>query len=140
LLSGELRWIKKSGLDSPQLSHLKRVRNKAGKSSLLLGRSSDALPLLPVDLNLSDPYIVEVPRTAGLTVTSVQLKSLLWPTIYAPRRRGEFEAWSRGKVRWAWESMKHVVDATAKAKADGEVGPVLMLRVYLIDVLFLRCR
>ncbi|KAJ8474170.1 hypothetical protein ONZ51_g7383 [Trametes cubensis] len=48
-----------------------------------------------------------------------RLKSALWPTIYAPRKKYEPEPWSRGKVRWACEAMKEVVKA---ARAAGEKG------------------
>lgn len=118
-----------SGLESSELCHLKRIRKKEGASSLLLCSSSNALPLLPDDFKLPLPYTVPVPLTAGLTVTSVQLKSALWPTIYTPRRKNEIEAWSKGKVRWAWESMKRVVATTSKAKAEGEVCSVSGLRI-----------
>lgn len=116
--------MKTSGLESPELGHLKRVRNKEGISSLLLCTSSDPPPL-PKDLNLPEPYTIAVPCSAGLTITSVQLKSSLWPTTYAPRRRGETEPWSRGKTRWVWESMKHAVDVAVKGKANGEVCIIL---------------
>jgi len=110
-----------NNMESSQLGHLKRIRKQGGTISLLLS-DSPTPPSLPADLNLSDPYTLNVPRTAALTITALQLKSALWPTTYAPRRKSEIEPWSRLKAKWAWDSMKVVLDEAAKAKADGEVS------------------
>lgn len=112
--------MKKTNLDAPELGHLKRIRKKEGITSFLLS-TSPICPSLPEDLNLSDPYKLDVPRTAALTITSLQLKCSLWPTIYAPRRKGEVEAWTRGKARWAWHAMRTVVEAATHAHHANEV-------------------
>lgn len=70
---------------------------------------------------MPEPYIVDVPRSAALTQISLKLKSNFWPTIYAPRKKGELEPWSRGKVRWAWEAAKTVVREVQNARDAGEV-------------------
>ena len=105
------------------MAHLKRVRKLDGKMSkvLIFKYEHPEPPTLPEDIDLPPPYITAVPKTAALTMTSLKLKSALWPTIYAPRKKYEPEPWSRGKVRWACEAMKEVVKA---ARAAGEKGEV----------------
>ncbi|KAJ8481148.1 hypothetical protein ONZ51_g6201 [Trametes cubensis] len=116
-----LKWLKQSGFDTPTMAHLKRVRKLDGKMSMVLifKHEHPEPPTLPEDIDLPPPYITAVPKTAALTMTSLKLKSALWPTIYAPRKKYEPEPWSRGKVRWACEAMKEVVKA---ARAAGEKG------------------
>jgi tRNA-specific adenosine deaminase 3 len=79
-------------------------------------------PELPNELNLPQPYILAVPRTVALSLNSLHLKSTLWPTVFAPRRRGEPEQWSRGKVEWALDAMEVVVAEASRARAKGEVS------------------
>ncbi|KAH9890049.1 hypothetical protein C8Q73DRAFT_149153 [Cubamyces lactineus] len=116
-----LKWLKQTGFDTPSMAHLKRVRKLGGKMSMVLifRHEHPEPPALPEDINLPPPYITPVPKAAALTMTSLKLKSILWPTIYAPRKKYEPEPWSRGKVRWACEAMKQVVKA---ARAAGEKG------------------
>jgi len=118
-----LRWLKQSGLETPSMSHLKRIRRLDSKSTILLTFFCPSVgpPSLPPELELPAPYVVTVPRSAALTMTSLKLKTAFWPTIYAPRRKGEAEDWSRGKVLWALEAVKHVVSAAQQASAHGEL-------------------
>ncbi|KDQ62574.1 hypothetical protein JAAARDRAFT_171049 [Jaapia argillacea MUCL 33604] len=118
-----LRWLKQTGLDDPTLSHLKRIRKQDENTSLLLARNRPTFPLpdLPDDIGLSQPYTLSVPSTAALTLSSLKLKSSLWPTVYAPRRKGEAEEWSRGKVKWACDAMKTVVRSARRAQENGEL-------------------
>lgn len=117
------RWLKSSGLESPDLSHLKRIRKQNEITTLLLCVSlSPTPPPLPTDLGLTATYTVPVPATVALTMTSLQLKSSLWPTTYAPRRKGEMEPWTRGRARWAWDAMRVVLGVAGRAKAEGEVS------------------
>ncbi|PFH53928.1 hypothetical protein AMATHDRAFT_72953 [Amanita thiersii Skay4041] len=114
-----LKWIKQNNLDSPEMGHLKRIRKQANTTTLLLTTSPTA-PSLPENI-ASKPYLLPVPSSSALTIPSLSLKSALWPTVYTPRRKGEQEAWSRGKARWAWEAMRMAVDAAVRAKTDEEV-------------------
>jgi hypothetical protein len=114
------RWLKQSGLDTPDLGHLKRIRKQNAIISLLLTTSATP-PVLPEDIELPNAYTLPVPISPALTALSLSLKSSLWPTVYAPPRKNEAENWTRGKCRWAWETMKHTVEAAAEANSRAEV-------------------
>jgi tRNA-specific adenosine deaminase 3 len=85
---------------------------------------SPTTPDLPqdLDLDLAPPYQLAVPRSAALTPTSLALKNALWPTVFAPRRKGEPEDWSRARAQWACAAMLRVVEEARAARATGEVG------------------
>ena len=106
------------------MAHLKRIRKVDSKTTLLLAFVEDPLqpPQLPEDVDLPSPYQVLVPQFSALTMTSLKLKSTLWPTLYTPSRKSDLEPLSRGKVRWACEAMKHVVIEAEDAKGIGEVS------------------
>nr|VWO97673.1 Carrier domain-containing protein [Ganoderma boninense] len=116
-----LKWLKQSGLDTPSMAHLKRIRKIDERMSMILTltREYPQPPTFPEHIELPPPYVLAVPRTAALTMSSLKLKSSLWPTIYAPRKKFEPEPWSRGKVRWACEAMEQAVK---EARAAGERG------------------
>ncbi|KAJ7758482.1 hypothetical protein DFH07DRAFT_449881 [Mycena maculata] len=116
-----LKWLRRSEVDADKLGHLKRVR-KQGETSTFLLSVSPTPPNLPHDISLTDPYLVTVPSSVALTTTSLALKNSLWPTIFAPRRKGEVEDWSQGKARWAWEAMHAVVQEALRWRDEGEVG------------------
>lgn len=103
--------------------HLKRIRRGETFSSLLLAFTSThpTPPPLPESANLPEPYIVAVPRTAALTPTSLKLKSALWPTVFAPRRKGEPEEWPRGKLKWAWDAVRFLIKEAEAASSNKEV-------------------
>jgi hypothetical protein len=127
------RWLKSSGLDTPTLSHLKRVRKSptGTHSTLLLTNTSPTVPDLPPILDLAPPYQLTVPRSAALTPISLALKNALWPTVFAPRRKGEPEDWTRARAQWAFAAMLRVVEEARAARAAGEVRmclPALYLR------------
>ncbi|KAF8798761.1 cytidine deaminase-like protein [Phlegmacium glaucopus] len=116
-----LKWLKQTGLDTPDLGHLKRIRKQNEITTILLGISSDP-PMLPADINLPTPYVLPVPTSSALTLPSLNLKSALWPTLYTPRRKDEPEPWTRSRLRWAWDAMKRTVDAAITAQLeDGEL-------------------
>lgn len=112
-------WLKRSGLESDSLAHLKRIRKKDCISTLLLSVSPSA-PLLPDDVDIGNPYQVTVPCNAALTETSLVLKNTLWPTVYAPRRKWEPEKWTVAKVQWACDAINHILRDGAQTKS-GEV-------------------
>ncbi|KAI0647731.1 hypothetical protein C8Q79DRAFT_999339 [Trametes meyenii] len=118
-----LKWLKQSGFDIPSMAHLKRIRKSDDKMSmiLILTHEQPTPPILPESIELPAPYVVTVPKTAALTASSLKLKSSLWPTIYAPRKKFEPEPWSKGKVRWACEAMKEVVKRAQVAGRNGEL-------------------
>ncbi|KAF7791412.1 hypothetical protein EIP86_002428 [Pleurotus ostreatoroseus] len=130
-----LKWLKTSGLDTPTFSHLKRIRKNGSVSTLLLApvNAWPKAPTLPDDIALSEPYTVDVPRGAALTQISLKLKSAFWPTIYAPRKKGELEPWSRAKVRWAWEAVQEVVREARKAKNNEGELPIVAYVPVLYD-------
>ncbi|KAL6301496.1 cytidine deaminase-like protein [Sparassis latifolia] len=117
-----LKWLKESGLESPSMAHLKRIRRTDSKITIILAfaSSSPGPPALPEDAELPAPYLVNVPCSAALTSTSLKLKSSLWPTLYTPPRKGELEDWPRGKVKWAFEAMRRVVREARQAHEQGE--------------------
>ncbi|KAI0632465.1 hypothetical protein C8Q77DRAFT_1074420 [Trametes polyzona] len=118
-----LKWLKQSGFDTPSMAHLKRIRKTEDKMSmvLVLTREHPAPPVFPSEVELPPPYVATVPKTAALTMTSLKLKSSLWPTIYAPRKKFEPEPWSRGKVKWACQAMKELVKIARNAKQTDEL-------------------
>ncbi|KAI0081582.1 hypothetical protein K474DRAFT_1249490 [Panus rudis PR-1116 ss-1] len=128
-----LKWIRQSGLEDPSTSHLKRVRkNQAtNTSTLLLSLASltTVIPPFPENISLPEPYTTQVPKTAALTVTSLKVKTSLWPTVYAPKRKGEMEDWSKGRVKWAWEAMKVVAAKARGVKQNGELPFVAYIPV-----------
>ncbi|PIL35340.1 transcription factor [Ganoderma sinense ZZ0214-1] len=118
-----LKWLKQSGLDTPSMAHLKRIRKIDDRMSMVLTltREHPQPPTFLEHVELPSPYVLAVPLTAALTMTSLKLKSSLWPTIYAPRKKFEPEPWCRGKVRWACEAMTQVVQEARAAAEKGEV-------------------
>ena len=84
------------------------------------------MPDLPPILDLAPPYQLRVPRSAALTPTSLALKNTLWPTVFAPRRKGEPEDWSRARAQWACAAMLRVVEEARAARAAGEVRMCLL--------------
>ncbi|KAG7443141.1 uncharacterized protein BT62DRAFT_972973 [Guyanagaster necrorhizus] len=115
-----LKWLKQAGLDTDDLGHLKRVQKQDGRTRLLL-TALPTCPSPPADFNLPEPVLVPVPTSSALTPTSLALKSSYWPTIYAPRRKGETEPWSQDKVAWAREAMSQAVTTALRAQANGEL-------------------
>ncbi|KAI0055855.1 hypothetical protein BV25DRAFT_1995977 [Artomyces pyxidatus] len=116
------RWLKQSGFDTPTLSHLKRIRKSPTHSTLLLTTTLTAPPLpSDPDLQLAPPYQISVPRTPALSMPSLKVKNTLWPTVFAPRRKGEPEEWSRARLRWATRAMHRVVDEARRVGAAGEL-------------------
>ncbi|PBK97825.1 hypothetical protein ARMGADRAFT_1076281 [Armillaria gallica] len=91
-----------------------------GRTRLLL-TALPTCPSPPTDFNLPDPIQLTVPTSAALTPTSLALKSSYWPTIYAPRRKGETEPWSQGKVAWARDAMSLTVAVALRAQENGEL-------------------
>ena len=106
------------------MAHLKRIRKNEDQMSMVLAltREHPQPPSFPEHVELPSPYVQTVPQTAALTMTSLKLKSSLWPTIYAPRKKFEPEPWSRGKLCWACVAMKRVVYEARAAGARGEVS------------------
>lgn len=115
------RWLKQTGLDTPNLSHLKRIRKEDDSTTLLLTTSPQP-PQLPENVPLSAPYPLDVPASSALTLPSLVLKSALWPTVYTPSRKDEPETWTRGKVHWAREAMRRAIEAAIEAHVRGEVS------------------
>ncbi|KAK0201687.1 cytidine deaminase-like protein [Desarmillaria ectypa] len=115
-----LKWLKQAGLDTNDLGHLKRVQKQDGRTRLLL-TALPTCPSPPADFNLPEPIQLPVPTSAALTPTSLALKSSYWPTIYAPRRKGETEPWSQGKVAWARNAMSLAVATALRAQENGEL-------------------
>jgi tRNA-specific adenosine deaminase 3 len=57
--------------------------------------------VLPAELGLGPPVVVKVPKHPARTPTSLALKNALWPTVFAPRRKGEPDPWARAKVSFS---------------------------------------
>ncbi|KAI0338908.1 hypothetical protein BDW22DRAFT_1362213 [Trametopsis cervina] len=118
-----LKWLKQSGYDTPSFAHLKRIRKTGATTTLLVSPAAltPDTPRLPSDMDLPEPYILEVPRSAALTQLALKNKTTFWPTIYAPRKKYELEPWSRAKVRWAWEAMRAVIKRANAALVEGQL-------------------
>lgn len=123
LITTILKWLKQVNLDSAELAHLKRIRKQNGTTTFLIA-SQAAFPLdpprLPEHLDLLSPYLHIVPASSALTPTQLNLKTVLWPTMFTPRRKDEQERWSRGKAAWAWQAMQRTVQAAVEAIHNGE--------------------
>ena len=134
-IAAMLKWLRQVGLEDASLSHLKRIRKTGNTSSLLLAPVSvwPDPPPLPDAIDLPAPYIVTIPRNVALTQVSLKLKSTLWPTKYAPRKKWEPEPWTRGKIRWAWEAMKIVVSEAKAARVRGEVRDFILQRLFSLE-------
>ena len=117
------RWLKKSGLETSAMSHLKRIRKHESRLTVLLALTTECpqVPTLPDIPGLSDAYAIEVPSSAALTQISLKHKNTFWPTVYAPRKKGEFEDWTRGRVLWACKAMKRTIEEARAAAERGEV-------------------
>lgn len=85
---------------------------------------SPSPPELPAELKLSKPYLLPIPISAALTLTSWSLKNSVWPTLYTPRRKGEVDSWPREKAAWAWNAMNLTVEEAVRARANGEVSRI----------------
>lgn len=97
-------------------------------ATLLLCKWSDSpAPPIPAQFSLPPPYTVCVPETVALSLTALRLKAAMWPTVYAPRRKGEPEPWSRGKAAWAWEAVEAMKAEARRARKDGEVNQLSYL-------------
>lgn len=101
--------------------HLKRIRRAGPVSSLLLTASAEAPPI-PQTFDLPEPYQADVPESVALTPKSLKLKLQIWPTVYAPRRKGEPEPWTRAKAAWAWEAVEFLKAEARVAAENEEVG------------------
>ena len=119
--------MKKAGLETPDLEHLRRIRRTEGNGQLLLTMALSP-PELPAELHLPAPYTFEIPVSAALTPETLKLKSAIWPTIYSPRRKWEPEPWSRAKVAWAWDAVQTLLAEASRAKKDGEVFSRLLFK------------
>ena len=131
------RWLQQSALQTSELGHLKRVRRNGDKTSILLC-TSPSPPDLPSGMNFSHPYQLPVPLTAALTLSSLKLKSSLWPTVYAPRRKGDVEGWSKRMVNWAWRAVEMLLQEAARARVNGEVEPFLIF--YAVMLIYFVCQ
>ncbi|TFK87626.1 hypothetical protein K466DRAFT_599332 [Polyporus arcularius HHB13444] len=94
-------WLKQSGFDPPSMAYLKRIRKLDDRMSMLLilTREHPDPPAFPEHIRLPPPYVISVPKTTALTMTSLKLKTSLSPIIYAPRKKCELEPWTKGKIR-----------------------------------------
>jgi tRNA-specific adenosine deaminase 3 len=54
-------------------------------------------------------------------MTSLALKNILWPTVYAPRRKNEPEVWTRGRVAWACSALRDLARIATQAKNSGNL-------------------
>lgn len=129
LCSPAHRWLKNSGLETPTMSHLKRIRKHESRLTVLLALTTECpqVPTLPNIPGLSEPYAVDVASSAALTQISLKHKNTLWPTIYAPRKKGELEQWTRGRVLWACEAMRRTVQEARAATEYGEVRALVQV-------------
>lgn len=78
-------------------------------------------PEIPSELQLPHPYQISVPSSAALTLNSLSLKTTFWPTFYAPKRKGEVDSWTRGKLKWATDAVQVIIAEASKAQSEGEV-------------------
>jgi len=122
-----MEYVKSSGLDTPDLTHLKRVR-RPGKvsngdtaaSSLLLSLTKPILLAPPCDL--PEPYLAKVPVCAARTLDDAAIKSKIWPTVYQPTKRDrDLKQWTRMEVKWVERGIRKVWEEAKRAAIDGEL-------------------
>ncbi|KAE9404000.1 cytidine deaminase-like protein [Gymnopus androsaceus JB14] len=72
---------------------------------------------------LEDPSLGHLKRIRKQNdrTTLLFLKTTFWPTFYAPKRKGETEPWSYGKVKWARDAIQIVIAEAMKARSEGEL-------------------
>ena len=115
--------MKQTGLEHTSLVHLKRARKSESGVTVLLSSLElhPSPPPLPPEMESSYVYQLKVPAYPAITVTSMQVKQLIWPVVYAPPRRYEPEEWTAGEVKWATTIMKKIAAYALCNKAKGEV-------------------
>jgi tRNA-specific adenosine deaminase 3 len=135
------RFTRRHLLDSPDLSHLKRVK----KCSLALARilicaasppkPVDLASLLAADEDLSAlelrPILAQVPTEPAQTKEQHVEWSKVWPISYVPPRVGARAEvldvakgiWPKTRLLWVESEAKKVIEAARVAKEAGEVGP-----------------
>lgn len=123
------RWIKQAGLETPDLQHLKRIRNSSETGSWLLLSGRSEPPTIPQELNLPESFLVDVPMFPARTMEHLTLKNQIWPTVYAPRRKNQPDPWSRAKVAWAWDAINVLLTEARKAKEAGEVSNSFLIPI-----------
>lgn len=104
----------------PGTSNVVTLASSTPTSTLLLTTSPEP-PVIPSELELGEPYEVTVPASAAQTLTSLALKTALWPTNYSPRKKDEIPKWTRAQAKGAWEAMRRAVEEGLRAKDEGEL-------------------
>jgi tRNA-specific adenosine deaminase 3 len=133
------RWIQQpQTLEDDLLSHLKRVRKHptTGSTSILLAPCTSSSistdePLTPPTIppsvasslssTLSAAYVITVPTRSATTLSSLALKNMLWPTVYAPSRKNEPEVWTRAQLVWACDAIGEMVRIAKEAGQNGNL-------------------
>jgi tRNA-specific adenosine deaminase 3 len=115
--------MKQTGLEHTSLVHLKRARKTEPGVTVLLSSLElhPSPPPLPPEMEAFNVYQLKVPANPAITVTSMQVKQLIWPVVYAPPRKYEPEGWTSGEVKWATTIMKQIAAYALSNKAKGEV-------------------
>lgn len=119
------------GFEHTSLVHLKRARKTESGVAVLLSSLElhPSPPPLPPDVESPNLYQLKVPAYPATTATSMRIKQLIWPVIYAPPRKDEPDEWTSGEVKWATAIMKQITAYALSNKLKGEV------RLYIFWIL-----
>jgi len=116
MISGMLRFLKENALDTPDLSHLRRVRKVDNKATMLLSTAQP--PALPEALPA--PYLCAVPKLAAKDQADLERKTVLWP-VEPMMRSQEERKWTCEEVSWVVRGLRQAVAVARDAGLRGEV-------------------
>ena len=102
----------------------------AAHSTLIPPVPSDLAPLLAVSpsstSSIATTYLTPVPARPALTLSHLNLKNAIWPTVYAPDRPDPEELkqleWTSARRRWARDCVLRLLKVADEARRNGDVS------------------
>ncbi|KAJ1309689.1 hypothetical protein OPQ81_006454 [Rhizoctonia solani] len=122
LLKSLMDIIRKSGFDTDDLKHLKRVKTINGKKSIVLTSAAapeTSLPRLPE--GVGSPYVVQVPKRVANSQEQLNRKNALWPVNYNPHIVTDEHVWTAEEIEWLKSGVDAAIGAALQAKNTGEL-------------------
>ncbi|KAF8682388.1 SET domain [Rhizoctonia solani] len=122
LLKSFMDTVRKNGLDTDDLKHLKRVRTINGKKSIILSSAGTPETLLPqLPEGVGSPYIIQVPKRVANSQEQLIRKNELWPVNYNPHIIAEEHIWTPEEAEWLKSGINAAISAALQAKNTGEL-------------------
>ncbi|KAG8699468.1 hypothetical protein FRC09_006598 [Ceratobasidium sp. 395] len=122
ILKNLMEIIRKSGFDSDDLKHLKRVRTLDGRKSVLLANATVPLEHLPsLPTGAGSPHIAKVPKRIATSQHQLARKNAIWPVGLNPHIAPEERIWSSEEIDWLKRGIDKAVEAAKVARDAGEV-------------------